>query len=177
MQQLVRTTQPADGGATQTPPAAPLDLAGIAQLQRAWLDAATSVLKMPLSGDVTQWIRAWGEAVGQVGLVNVNYTGSRDPQAEQRITGRYSYGSQLGRMMEVLAPYVKEHQAAFSGKSNGKAVEDFLAMADEIGGLKQASVEDLLAKVRQWEKSGALGTRLPQLRAGLQAIEAAAQAK
>ena len=173
MQQLTRVapTQPAEDEST----ASIFDPSWIVQFQRAWIDGTTQMMKLPLSGDVTQWIRAWGEVVGQVGLVNVNYAGSRDPQAERRITGRYSYGSQLGRMMEVLAPYVRQHQEEFGGEAGEEAVTDFLKMADEIRDLKQASVEDLLEKVRQWQKSGEFDSRLRQLREGLRILEESAR--
>jgi hypothetical protein len=170
MQQRVGTPRRQNGGTEAAAVPALPDPAGLLQFQRAWLDTATSLMKMPLSGDVSQWIRAWGEAVGQVGLVNVNYGGSRDVQAEQRITGRYSYGSQLGRMMEVLAPHVQRHQAEFSAESGTEAVKDFLAMADEISALKEASVEDLLAKVKQWQKSDGFEDKLQRLLAGLRAL-------
>lgn len=171
MQQRTRAVQEQQGNGEAAPAATVFDPLGILEFQRAWLDAATQAVKMPLSGDVSQWIRAWGEAVGQVGLVNVNYAGSRDPQAERRITGRYSYGSQLGRILETLAPYVRKHQDEFGRQAGTQAVADFLRMADEIRELKQASVDDLLGKVRQWQQSDDFQARLKQLRDGLKALE------
>ena len=142
-------------------------------LYAAWLGWLTKLLaddRMPLSGDVTQWIRAWGEAVGQIGLLNINYAGSGDPQAERRISGRYSYGRQLGRMMEVLAPYVRSHESEFTDKPDGKALKEFLHMADDIGDMKQASVGEIVDKVRQWRKSPDFKSRLDDLRRGLEAL-------
>jgi hypothetical protein len=175
MQQFTRAAAAQEAAGEDTTVASIFDPAWIVQFQRAWIDASTQMMKMPLSGDVTQWIRAWGEAVGQVGLVNVNYSGSRDPQAERRITGRYSYGSQLGRILEVLAPYVKAHQDQFGGAAGAKAVSDFLQMADEVRELKQASVDDLLDKVRQWQSADDFASRLQQLRDGLRVLEEAAR--
>jgi hypothetical protein len=175
MQKAIAATRGQNGESeTAVPPLA--DPFGLAAFQRAWLDSATALMKAPLSGDVSQWIRAWGEAVGQVGLVNVNYAGSRDVQAEQRITGRYSYGSQLGRMLEILAPHVRQHQAEFSAECGPQAVEDLLAMADEIVALKEASVEELLAKVRQWQQSDGFDGKLQRLLAGLRDLEKASRA-
>lgn len=172
MQKAVAATRGQNGeGETAVPSVA--DPAGVAAFQRAWLDSATALMKWPLAGDVSQWIRAWGEAVGQVGLVNVNYAGSRDVQAEQRITGRYSYGSQLGRIVEILAPHVRQHQTEFSAECGPEAVKDLLAMADEIGALKEASVEDLLARVRQWKQSDGYEDKLQRLLAGLRDLQAA----
>jgi len=175
MQQDKRAAPGQDAEAPGAAVASLFDPAWIVQLQRSWIEGATGMMQLPLSGDVTQWIRAWGEVVGQVGLVNVNYAGSRDPQAERRITGRYSYGSQLGRLMEVLAPYVRKHQDEFGGEAGASAVSDFLQMAEEIRDLKHASVEDLLEKVRQWQESGDFEARLQQLREGLLRLEQGAR--
>ena len=54
-----------------------------ADLGEAWLAWQIALLKgnrLPLSGDVTQWIKTWGEIVGQVGLVNFNIAGSRSEE-------------------------------------------------------------------------------------------------
>ncbi|GJG98471.1 hypothetical protein [Cupriavidus pauculus] len=137
----------------------------------AWMTRQMAEDRMPLSGDVTQWIRTWGEAVGQVGFLNVNYAGSSDPQAEQRIGSRYSYGRQLGRMMDVLVPYVRKHEADFRNDPDGRAVKDFLEMAEDIDALKQASVDELLHRVKQWRKSSEFKTKLEQLKRGLEALD------
>lgn len=178
MQQRTRTAQESEASSAAPFEALLPDAAWVLEIQRTWLDGMKSlVVNSPLSGDVTQWIRAWSEVVGQVGLVNVNYAGSRDVQAERRITGRYSYGSQLGRIMELLVPYVTKHEKDFTDPSHPDAVKDFLKMANEIGELKQASVEDVVEKVRQWEKAGSLDTKLPLLIARLQQIQAAPRKK
>jgi hypothetical protein len=88
----------------------------LADLGDAWLAWQIALLqgnRWPLSGDVTQWIKTWGEIVGQVGLVNYNIAGSSDPMAEKRIGSEYSYGRQLGRILDVLVPVVKAHEADF----------------------------------------------------------------
>lgn len=125
----------------------------------------------PFSGDVTQWIRAWSEAVGQVGLLNINYGGSSDPQAERRITGRYSYGRQLGRLMEVLVPYVRRHEGEFKEASDARAVREFLDMARDIEAMKHGSVSDLLEKASKWRKDPDFKTKLAELRRGLDELE------
>jgi hypothetical protein len=137
-----------------------------------WLQSLGRTLdaRQPLSGDVTQWIRAWGEAVGQVGLFNFNVAGSRDPQAERRIGSQYSYGRQLGRMTELLEPYVREHEVEFRAASGEKAVKDFLTMASDIKKLKQASVEDIVDKVRQWRDEPDFEKKLGELLAQLKTV-------
>jgi hypothetical protein len=170
------TTRPAaiDTAANegQAEPSAP---PGYPDLYGLWLQSLARTLeaRSPLSGDVTQWIRAWGEAVGQVGLFNLNIAGSADPQAERRIGSQYSYGRQLGRMTELLEPYVRAHETEFRKASGEKKVEDFLKMASDIRKLKQASVEDIVAKVRQWRDEPDFEKKLGELQAQLKAISKA----
>ena len=150
----------------------PLDPQTYLDLYGTWLQSLARSLEVrqPLSGDVTQWIRAWGEAVGQVGLLNFNIAGSSDPQTERRIGSRYSYGRQLGRMTEVLAPYIRANEAAFRKAAGDKPVGDFLKMAEDIKQLKQASVEDIVAKVRQWRDEPGFEKKLAELLAQLKAV-------
>ena len=112
-----------------------------------------------------------GEAVGQVGLLNVNYAGSSDPQAERRISGRYSYGRQMGRMMEVMGPLVKRHEAQFRSEVGDKAVREFLEMVDDIATLKQASVGKIVNKVGDWRKSPDFKQKLDLLLQQLTALK------
>jgi len=152
----------------------PLDPQTYLDLYGAWLQSLSRSVesRAPLSGDVTQWIRAWGEAVGQVGLFNLNIAGSSDPQAERRIGSQYSYGRQLGRLTEVLEPFVHAHEGEFREKAGDKAVDDFLKMVADIKKLKQASVEDIVAKVQQWREDPDFAQKLRELLAQLQALEA-----
>jgi hypothetical protein len=143
----------------------------------AWLTWVTPLRHQntaPLGGDVMQWIRAWGEVVGQVGFLNVNYAGSSDPQAERRISGRYSYGRQLGRIMEVMAPLIHRHQAQLRKEVGDKAVAEFLEMAGEIAAMKQASVGEIVNKVSGWRKSNDFAQKLDQLIVQLTALRSSA---
>src|SRR5690242_18147257 len=134
---------PSAANDTAAPPS-PLAPQTYLDLYGSWLQSLgrSFEVNQPLSGDVTQWIRAWGEAVGQVGLFNLNIAGSNDPQAERRIGSHYSYGRQLGRLTEVLAPFVSKHEQEFRQAAGDKPVKDLLDMAADIKKLKQASVED-----------------------------------
>jgi len=124
-------------------------------------------IREAFSGNVTQWIRAWG----QIGLINVNYAGSTDPQAEHRISGQYSYGRQLGRIVEVLAPYVEAHQSEFSKAVDEKALNDFRDMAADIKRLKQASVSEIVARVQQWQGADDFNQKLDELLISLKALK------
>lgn len=79
-------------------------------LRSAWDDWVRNLLaenRMPLSGDVKQWIKARGEVVGQVELFNDNIENSSDPATERAIVSKHSYGRQLGRILDVLEPLVR----------------------------------------------------------------------
>ena len=119
-----------------------LDPSPFMEVRDAWVSAVRRSFgqdHLPLSGDVTQFIRAWGELFAQVGFVNVNNTNSSDPELERRITTHYSYGKQLGRTVEAMASYLQAHQGELKDGPDAQkeGVDDFLAMAREISGLKK----------------------------------------
>lgn len=136
-----------------TAPAHPTTWTDLGQAWLAWQIALLQGNRLPLSGDVTQWIRTWGEIVGQVGLFNVNIAGSTDPLAEKRIGAEYSYGRQLGRIMEVLTPHLKRHESDFAGPQDQAALKDYFAMAEAIAQLKarRCSTEQVVALVAKWQ--------------------------
>jgi hypothetical protein len=109
--------------------------------------------QLPLSGNVDQWIRTWGEAVSQFGFFNVNVVNSGNPQAEREITANYSYGRQLGRILDMLAPLVEERAADPKKKVDPKALDDFRKMVKDIKDFKARSVEDIVHQVEQWDKA------------------------
>ena len=91
------------------PNAVATGLAPFVALQSAWLQWNEELLKtnkFPLSGNVDQLIKTWGEAVSQVGFLNVNVANSGNPPLERKIGSSFSYGRQLGRILDVLAPLV-----------------------------------------------------------------------
>jgi hypothetical protein len=154
-----------------------LDPQALASLQAAWIDWAKGMLagnRLPLSGNVDQWIRTWGEAVSQVGLLNVNVAGSSDPQLEQKIGSRYSYGRQLGRMLDVLAPLVEANRATIEKTAGRDKVDDFRKMVGEIHDLKrQPGVDDIVAKVSRWRDSPTFQQDLAELLRQLGALSTA----
>lgn len=148
-----------------------------ADLGEAWLAWQIALLKgnrLPLSGDVTQWIKTWGEIVGQVGLVNFNIAGSTDPMAEKRIGSEYSYGRQLGRILDVLAPVVKAHEADFHADSNKKkALKDFDEMVKDIAKLKakRYTPDEVVAMVKKWKDDGDFDANIQKLRDALEELD------
>lgn len=142
----------------------------------AWLQCQARVLgqvNLPLSGDVTQWIRTCTEAVAQVGLLNVNLTGTRDPQTERRIGAQISYGRQLGKIMDVLVPLAQQQQATLFSEGDAKDRYDgFRGMVTEIEQLKRRSADALVQDVQRWQDSPTRDADIAALRAALDALEA-----
>jgi hypothetical protein len=69
--------------------------------------------------------------VNQVGLININDEGSSNPQMEQKIINEWSYGRQLGRILEVLEEMISQQKA-----SKSKPIKDLEQMALDIKELK-----------------------------------------
>lgn len=103
-----------------------------------WWAALPIYTKMPWSGDVTQAIRAWGLAMGQMvsqkGLLNLSFqNSSSNPGAEMYVTQDIaSYGRQLGRILDVLQPFVLQNKDTLFNNVDQKELTDFLDMADSI---------------------------------------------
>lgn len=93
-----------------------------------------NAINAPLSGAVTQLIEVWAQTVAQIGLFNINMANSANPGAERAILTEFSYGRQLGRILDVLTPIVKAHGDPFGSKAtlNKKYMEDYLDMAEKI---------------------------------------------
>lgn len=125
----------------------------VTELGQAWVKGATDLLahnKLPLSGDVSQWISAWGEAVGQIGLFNINTVNSGNPRLERDIGINYSYGRQLGRMLDVLTPLVLASETKLIDEQKRK---EYLTMVDDIQKLKDAKIrtkDDIVKDVDRW---------------------------
>jgi len=152
------------------------DLQAIHALQLAWVRWAERLMlenRWPLSGNVDQWISTWAEAVSQIGFFNVNVAGSANPQLEKRIGSQFSYGRQLGRMLDVLAPLVDANEPLLR-KQAGKKLDDFRKMAADIERMKERPVEDVVDDVRRWRKSADFRAKLEALTQQLEALKAAA---
>jgi len=121
-----------------------------------WLERLMLENKWPLSGDVSQWISAWSEAVGQIGLFNINTVGAANPQLERRIGLHYSYGRQIGRMLDVLTPLVTANEAMLEKTVGEKKLNDFTAMVSDIQQLKRLNsqtTDDIVREVNSWRES------------------------
>ena len=155
---------------SQTTGAPHADLQG---LQAAWLTWTRDLLRdnrLPLSGDVAQWIRAWGETVSQVGIFNVN-VGTKNPQLEREIVTEYSYGRQLGRMLDMLEALVSENRPALV-KNSPEVVKDFEDMVAGIRKIKHKRlvVADVVDMVKQRSGSPNFENDLKRLISKLQSL-------
>ena len=120
----------------------------------AWLDSfvwaaafpSHAYTSMPWSGDVAQLIHAFGQAFSQFGLFNLNYVNSensRNPSAERSVMAKYSYGRQLGRILDVLAPLVEQNAfdllnaEAPEKKLGSKELKDFRTMVNDVKHIKE----------------------------------------
>ncbi|MGF6293142.1 hypothetical protein OKW50_008377 [Paraburkholderia youngii] len=132
-------------GELKTEPPRPISPAEIASDWTEWGRRLLTQNQLPFSGDVSQWITAWGEAVGQIGLFNLNITGARDPAKERAIIKRYSYGHQLGEILAVLTPMADEfystdpHKRSALSPASRDDYESFVSMRDGIQELKNNS--------------------------------------
>jgi hypothetical protein len=120
----------------------PTSLLDLWQVWLEWMQRLLMENHLPLSGNVEQWIRAWGEAVSQIGLINVNLAGSNDPRLEQAIVKKYSYGSEIGRILDVLTPLVSKARADVIEGVGERKVLAFESMAEEIKTMKEERMKN-----------------------------------
>ncbi|HZR74853.1 hypothetical protein [Bradyrhizobium sp.] len=98
-----------------------------------------SVFKLPLSGDVSQWINpitAWWS--GNQISINLGESGSPDTEAEiLRRVG--TYGRQLGRISDAMVVLLKHlPDRASLPADERKALDAFEKMADDIADIKES---------------------------------------
>lgn len=112
------------------------------ELWRSWLGANAALFttfNAPLSGAVTQFIRAWGQFSGQVGLFNIHLGNSGSPATEVDVLTEFSYGRQLGRILDVLTPIIQNYSQSPSSqpKIDRQQLDDYLYMVKEIDKTKE----------------------------------------
>jgi len=98
-----------------------------------------ALFKLPLSGDVNQWINpitSWWS--GNQVSINLGESGSPDTEAEiLRRVG--TYGRQLGRISDAMIVLLKHlpDRESLPAKDR-KAIEAFEKMADDIADIKES---------------------------------------
>jgi hypothetical protein len=101
-----------------------------------FLEIAMALFKLPLSGDVNQWINpitSWWSG----NQISVNLGESGSPEAEAEILRRVgSYGRQLGRINDAVVVLLKHLPANLTAEEKN-AIKAFQKMADEIVDIKE----------------------------------------
>jgi hypothetical protein len=97
-----------------------------------------SIFKLPLSGDVSQWINpitSWWSG----NTISVNLGESGSPEAEAEILRRVgSYGRQLGKITDAMIVLLKHlPKGANLTKEERDAIAAFRKMADQIADIKE----------------------------------------
>jgi hypothetical protein len=127
-------------------------------LWRAWLSMVKDMniaIYEPLSGPVTQLIRVWGQIFSQIGFLNIHMGNSANPETEKEILTEFSYGRQLGRILDVLTPIVEEYKYSpfFEDKKSAQDLKEYLYMANKIKIAKEghtiATLVDAVIDVHQ----------------------------
>jgi len=104
--------------------------------------------KMPLSGDVTQWIAPWATTIStlgsQFGFVNINMGRSSDRALESEILEQVgTYGRQLGRIGDTLAVLLNHLDPARLTPQEEDAIQAFKVQMYEIAQLKKKRARDV----------------------------------
>jgi hypothetical protein len=99
-----------------------------------------ALFKLPLSGDVVQWINpvTWFSSGNQIST-NVYLGESSSPETEAEILDRVgTYGRQLGQITDAMIVLLKHlpHRASLSPEDS-KAIEAFEKMANDIADIKE----------------------------------------
>lgn len=130
------------------------------QFWQAWLRAFG--LRAPLSGDVTQAIdtslvRGIGD---QLGFINVNTSGSGDPELERRIVEQVaSYGRQLGRVLDALDVLIRRDAGGRLSPEDQLALGELQQLRTDIADAKEHSaaqqVDRLIGQIQALQQDPA----------------------
>lgn len=97
-----------------------------------------TVFKLPLSGDVSQWINPI-TSLFSGNQISVNLGESGSPEAEAEILRRVgSYGRQLGKITDVMIVLLKHLPHDSLSQEDKDAVAALKKMADQIADIKTA---------------------------------------
>jgi hypothetical protein len=156
--------------AASRPAGSPLDPFGF---WGAWARALE--INQPLSGDVTQAIRAaLVEHLGQIGLINLNIGRSGDPEVEGRIVAEVaSYGRQLGWIVEALDALVRAERGEPAQDGDDRALDRVGELRAQVQAVKRRAaaerVDRLVADIRELRADP--GTNADALRSLREALD------
>src|SRR5271169_3033090 len=98
------------------------------------------MFKLPLSGDVTQWISPLTAFMtgGQFGLININMGPSSEPNVEEEVMSDVaSYGKQLGRVEDALVVLLTHFHPPKLTDKEEEAIGALKEMIDAIAERKE----------------------------------------
>jgi hypothetical protein len=103
-------------------------------------EISMALFKLPLSGDVVQWINpvTWFASGNQIST-NVYLGESSSPETEAEILDRVgTYGRQLGQIADAMIVLLRHlpHRASLSPEDS-KSIEAFEKMANDIADIKE----------------------------------------
>jgi hypothetical protein len=95
------------------------------------------MFKLPLSGNVTQWIQPIA-IFGSGNTVQVNVGESSSPETEAQILERVgSYGRQLGQIADAVIVLMRHLDPAKLSPEDRKVIKAFAAMTEQIADIKE----------------------------------------
>ena len=84
------------------------------------------------------------------GSVNVTEENSNSPETEREIVAQYSYGRQLGRIIDVLSELIERWPG---GVPADRAVQQFAELRDNIGKIKAQGIARAIAELAELKQS------------------------
>jgi hypothetical protein len=100
-------------------------------------------MKLPLSGDVSQFISPWSwfvRQVGQLGIINVNIGSTPAPEVETRVLEDVgSYGRQIGRLADALEVLIATLDRNSLSPDQQAAISAFEGQLKDVRSVKTAA--------------------------------------
>lgn len=102
-----------------------------------------TTMKLPLSGDVSQFIAPWSwfvRQVGQLGFINVNIGSTPAPEVETRVLEEVgSYGRQIGRLADAVEVLIGMLDRNSLSPDQQAAIGAFESQLKDVRSVKAAS--------------------------------------
>ncbi|GAB3244936.1 hypothetical protein [Chitinimonas naiadis] len=113
---------------------------GVNRLQSQLYQPFASLLSQPI-------LPGWS-----FGNITVNEQNSRSPATEHEVVSQYSYGLQLGRLLDAVKTLIENNPPARNAEGKA-AYAELLALDQEIDAIKQRSAGQRLQRLRRDLKS------------------------
>jgi hypothetical protein len=120
-------------------------------------------LPMQLAAQALAAVRLAPEVLGQAinpgwsSVVNINSNNSAAPETERAVLTKYSYGRQLGRLIDVVELLVKDLEERQPDRSKAESVAKFRALENDIAEVKNCAaarrVDRIVADVEALSRS------------------------